>query len=87
MPAPMFRSTRSARAFAGRSRLESGRAIGAVLVAAAIGTSSWAFFAEASSDRPWTVLGLWLVSIALFLLGVLGLDDERRRLDRLSIPR
>jgi 4-amino-4-deoxy-L-arabinose transferase-like glycosyltransferase len=88
MTAVMFRSTRSARALIARHRPEPGRAIGAVLFAAAIGTSLWAFFAEASpAYRPWPVLGLWLVSIALFLLGVLCLDDERRKLDRLSIPR
>jgi hypothetical protein len=59
-----------------------------VLLAAAVGTSLWAFFAEASSAyRPWPVLGLWLASIALFLLGVLCFDEGRRKLGRLSIPR
>ena len=88
MPAAMFRSTLSARPSAGRDRLERRRAVGTILLAAAVGASLLAYHLEASSAyRPWAVLAWWLVSIAVFVVGAGALDGDRRKLERLSIPR
>jgi 4-amino-4-deoxy-L-arabinose transferase-like glycosyltransferase len=59
-----------------------------MLLAAAISIGFVAYRTEATpGDRPWTVLAMWLVSIALFVLGVRSLDCARWKPERVSIPR